>query len=433
LTKLIKLNPYKDCDKDSNPLYMHKGWLRRLYYELDLSDQEIAEICGMTRRPIVNWRKRLNIDTKEEKGYVIDNHGYKMLLMPLDYKHPQRKPTKSGRQKISEQRIVIENYLRQNPYSEASKRYLIDGKYLRSGTEVHHINKDRLDNRIENLWLFSSKKIHQLTLRSLNQCLSALIKLGQIIFYKGEYKIDNSFDYRVRCNKEEIQDIAKPVEFKIPFEDIEDIKSEIKQWDWYKFSQDWIVKKQYDGLIKLNPFEDCDEFLNPLYMHKIWMEKIINTRKFNMNDSRLGELCGVSFNKIYYWRWKVHKISIQGRTGIPKHFWDGYIWIIIPDDYKNPFAKTYRNQKTLKEHRYIAERFLADSNSPFKNEYLYDRKYLKRDCSVHHINLDKLDNRIENLFVTKEHRKVHNSLRSLVKQLLNTGFLDFKNGEYKLI
>ena len=432
LTKLIKLNPYKDCDKDSNPLYMHKGWLKRLYYELDLSDQEIAEICGMTRRPIVNWRKRLNIDTKEEKGYVIDKSGYKILLMPPDYKHPQRKPTKSGRQKISEQRIVVENFLRQNPDSEASKRYLIDGKYLRSGTEVHHINHDRLDNRIENLWLYPTKKDHISTLIGLNRCLSALIKLGQITFYNGEYRFESSFDYKYRYNKQIIQEIIKLVEFRIPFEDIDEIREEIKKWEWNRISQNWTVKKRGECLVELNPFEDCDQNSNPLYMHKAWMEKIVNVREFNLKDPRLSELCGLTIPKTYYWRWEVHGISTKGRMGAPKTLIDGYIWIKIPDNYKNPFAKKFRSQKILKEHRYIVERSLANSNSPLKSEYLVDGKYLKRACKVHHINLDKLDNRIENLYITIKHRKIHNSLRSQVKQLLNTGFLNFNNGKYFL-
>ncbi len=430
----IELDPCDDCHPDSNPLYMHKVWLERLYYELDLSDQEIAEICGMTRRPIGNWRKRLNIDTKEEKGYVIDADGYKILLMPPDYKHPQRKPTKSGRQKIAEHRIVMENFLKQNPDSEASKKYLIDGKYLKSGTEVHHINQDRLDNRIENLELYPTKKAHNLSLESLNQCLSGLIKLKQITFSNGEYRFDSSFDYRNRYNKREIQEITKPVEFRIPFENIDEIKEEIKNWEWNRISQNWTVNKHREGLIKLNPFKDYHPDSNPLYMHKVWMENILNDTRFNLTDPRLSDLCGITIHKTYYWRWEVHRISTKGRMGAPKILsYDGYIWIKIPDDYKNPFAKEYRSQKILKEYRYIAERSLANSNSPLKSEYLLDGKYLIRACKVHHINLDKLDNRIENLFITKDHRKVHNSLRSLVKQLLNSGFLNFNNGKYFLI
>ncbi|GAG75432.1 unnamed protein product [marine sediment metagenome] len=87
----------------------------------------------------------------------------------------------------------------------------------------------------------------------------------------------------------------------------------------------------------------------------------------------------------------------------------------------------------IAEHRYNAERALVkSSNSRLKSEFLFDGKYLLPDYRVHHINLDILDNRIENLWITNEHRKVHSSLRSLTKQLLDFGFLKFINGRYYL-
>lgn len=46
--------------------------------------------------------------------------------------------------------------------------------------------------------------------------------------------------------------------------------------------------------------------------------------------------------------------------------------------------------------------------------------------------IDILDNRIENLWITDGHSKIHSSLRSLTKQLLDSGFLEFINGRYYL-
>ena len=117
---------------------------------------------------------------------------------------------------------------------------------------------------------------------------------------------------------------------------------------------------------------------------------------------------------------------------------DGYIVIKVPDSYKNPFVKIMKDQKipynTIKEHRYNAEKMLVrSSNLLLKSKYLLDGKYLLPKYHVHHINLDILDNRYENLWITEEHSKVHSSLNSLTKQLLDSGFLEFINGRYLFI
>jgi len=62
-------------------------------------------------------------------------------------------------------------------------------------------------------------------------------------------------------------------------------------------------------------------------------------------------------------------------------------------------------------------------------------RYLKDDETVHHINMDKLDNRPENLWVSDNqasHRYIHGSLNKLVKPLLEKGIIKFEEGEYKI-
>ncbi|TFG18783.1 MAG: hypothetical protein EU529_17075 [Promethearchaeota archaeon] len=441
-TKQIKLNPYKDCDKDSNPLYMHKGWLEKLYNGLNLSDGKIAKLCGFrSSRSIWDWRKRHGIDAKKELEYYIDEQGYKNILMPPDYRHPQIATT--PRQTLGEHRIVMERFMMQNPDLEISKKYLIDGKYLTLGTIVHHINQVKSDNRIKNLWLYPNKKEHHTQAKSsLNECLSALIKIKQIIFSNGKYKFDNSFDYRNRYNKREIQEIIRLVEFKVPFENIDEIKEEIKERDWEKISDNWkVFINKYrtsagsgEETMLLDPYSDCSNS-NPLYMHKGWLETIVNDNRFNLTEPRLGELCGISRGMAHYWRETIHKIK-RAKIGFIR-FLDatGYIRIKVPDSYKNPFVQKLKIPfNIMREHRYIAERSLAkSSNSELKKRFLIDGKYLPPHIHVHHINLDKLDNRPENLYITDDHKMIHSQLSSLLDQLMKNDLIGFKKGRYFLL
>jgi hypothetical protein len=90
----------------------------------------------------------------------------------------------------------------------------------------------------------------------------------------------------------------------------------------------------------------------------------------------------------------------------------------------------------MAEHRYIMERYLAKHPKwEIYHKCLLDGKYLLPDCIVHHINLDTLDNRIENLWICEnqeEHNSIHKSLIELVKPLLELGFLVFEKGKYNL-
>ncbi len=434
----IQLDPKQDCSR-TNSLYRHKKWLETVYNnkDLKLTDQKISKICGVHPVTIQNWRKIHEIPAKNwTNGRWVEGKGYVKFYMPEGYLHPELVPQK-GRNVRFEHVIVMEKYLSEHPKLEWSKKYLIDGKYLKMGTIVHHINFKKSDNRLENLWLYENIESHKKVERILNECFRDLIKLNQIGFKNGKYYLNTNFDSR-KLSSSEIKEILKP-RFINPYKDINLVREDIKKINWKELSDDWIAKigknQHSEKEILLDPYSDCSDE-NPLYLHKHWVDRLVHDKKFNLTQRRLAKLCGVDRGVIYYWSKVKHNINMENeKRGFGKYQHSaGRIWMRIPEDYGNPIAK--KNKGWLYEHRYILERYLAENPElDWSKKYLIDGKYLRSECIVHHINFDPLDNRLENLWICEnkiEHRKLETSLTSIVDDLLRSNFIAFRNGKYNL-
>ena len=155
-----------------------------------------------------------------------------------------------------------------------------------------------------------------------------------------------------------------------------------------------------------------DEEIVKLYTDEKMTCKAI-CRKFGLSpgssrniSKRLREL-GVEIRKdagIYHHNWKGGRI-IKG---------DGYYGIWKPEHERAD------NQGYVYEHTLIAENKYG--RLPNKNEV------------IHHINLDKLDNSENNLWLcdNREHLVCHRSIEKLIKPLLEKGIISFCDGEYKV-
>ena len=61
------------------------------------------------------------------------------------------------------------------------------GRYIDKSEPIHHIDMDRQNNKIENLYLCKDSSEHQKAHSSLNECAKQLIKQGKIRFSAGRY------------------------------------------------------------------------------------------------------------------------------------------------------------------------------------------------------------------------------------------------------
>jgi len=162
--------------------------------EYNLTDSRLGKVCGIPKSKALYWRERVhNIYTRAKlRGFerYLKKEGTKEIIMirvPEDYANPF---AEKNRIFMREHRYIMERYLAEHPELEISRKYLLDGKYLKSTCVVHHINFDSNDNRLENLWVCENGYENQMIERSLLPFVDELLKSKLIVFRNGEYSLD---------------------------------------------------------------------------------------------------------------------------------------------------------------------------------------------------------------------------------------------------
>jgi hypothetical protein len=116
---------------------------------------------------------------KVNNGGIRHNQGRGYRQVIVDDYHPRKKDRKGGNY-IFEHILVVEKNI---------------GRFLEKHEIVHHIDKDKQNNSIENLYLFSGKdnkesaQMHNAAHESLEQITIELYKSGLVEFKDGIYHI----------------------------------------------------------------------------------------------------------------------------------------------------------------------------------------------------------------------------------------------------
>jgi predicted nucleic acid-binding Zn ribbon protein len=167
-----------------NNLLLHSILTKCFFCSKEFSAKNISKkYCSKNCMKIVSYRKKRNIDLSlpvgfSNKNFYIDENGYKKIRLPS---HPNA--TKSGY--IFEHRFVMSQAL---------------GRPLRKDETIHHINGDRLDNRLENLELRDGAHGQgQRVIDKIQYCISYLEKQG---YLESLFKAWKNKELKLQSKKE---------------------------------------------------------------------------------------------------------------------------------------------------------------------------------------------------------------------------------------
>ena len=133
--------------------YTKREWLFDMYITKEMSISSISKICGVSLMCIHKWLVKFNIPRRRfcgrggmksggwKTGQTRTSTGYIYILTP---NHPRARKRPYAPY-VPEQVLVVEKHLE---------------RHLSKLEMVHHINEVKDDNRLENLYLFSSRQEH---------------------------------------------------------------------------------------------------------------------------------------------------------------------------------------------------------------------------------------------------------------------------------
>ncbi len=182
--------------------YKDKEWLENQYINNKKNAIQISEICKCDNSTIGRWLKIFNIKIKSKSNIMKNKfkQGYKQWNTgkSLSKEHRQ-KISKNGRSKNWENnyRTDLINPRYYTSFRTAKHRLIIEkkiGRQLWDFEKIHHIDEDKQNNHIENLFICKSQSCHSKIHRQLEKIGVELFrskKYGKIKFNKekGEYYI----------------------------------------------------------------------------------------------------------------------------------------------------------------------------------------------------------------------------------------------------
>lgn len=167
-----------------NKIRIIKWWTSKL------SENHICKSCSAkitrTGKKASEQAKKNMSKAQRKKGYRTQGNGYKGIL--IDNKdHPRFKSFRGGGY-IMEHILIMEKKL---------------GRFLEKNELIHHIDKNKLNNDINNLYIFNgntlseSRRMHQNAHQSAEDLTIELYKLGIVEFVNGVYKIKNEYANKI--------------------------------------------------------------------------------------------------------------------------------------------------------------------------------------------------------------------------------------------
>ena len=170
--------------------YKNKEWLEDKYINQEKTLREIAKICDCGHSTIQRWtdfyniKKRTTSENFTGKGHPNwkggkSKEGHYITVYKPD--HP-----KAHKSRIPEHILIAEENL---------------GRFLKPEERVHHINFNKLDNRIENLYIFKTSSKHQKIKKQIFELVEILIKKN-IIGFDKEKEIYFTGLIKMKRNKE---------------------------------------------------------------------------------------------------------------------------------------------------------------------------------------------------------------------------------------